>query len=100
MQTVWHRAEAYIPIVRVARVFCFSERSLFCIAQEPFDTVISFPCINRLNHNGCKIQHLTLKYTVFRLRHLFVFRSLPTVIVNNLYRLVFVIETWCVFCEA
>ena len=47
MQTVWHRAEAYIPIVSVARAFCLSEWSVFCIAYDCFDTVILFPCINR-----------------------------------------------------
>lgn len=72
MQTVWHRAETYIPIVHVARLFCLSERSVFYIAQDCFDIVISFPCINRLNHNGYKIQNLTLKHTVFGLQRLLV----------------------------
>jgi len=72
MQTVWHRAEAYIAIVRVARVFCLSERSVFYIAEDCFDSVISFPFINCLSHNGYKIEHQTLKHNVFRLRRLFV----------------------------
>lgn len=78
MQTVWHRAETYIPIVRVARLFYLSEGSVFCTAQDCFDTVISFPCFNRLNRNGYKIQHLTLKHTVFPLQLLLVcFVRLP-----------------------
>jgi hypothetical protein len=99
MQTFWHRAEAYIPIVRVARVFCLSERSVFCIAQDCFDTTISFPCINRLKQKGYKIQRLTLKRCISLTAFICAFRSLLTVIVSSIYRLVFVTETWCVFCE-
>jgi hypothetical protein len=57
MQTVWRTAEAYISIVRVAAVFCLSERTVFFIVQVCFGALITFPFINRLKLKGYKIQH-------------------------------------------
>jgi hypothetical protein len=84
MQTVWNTAEAYIPVVRVAAMFCLSERTVFCIAEDCSDTVISFPFNNSLKQNGHKVQHLTFKTHCNLLTpFMCVFFSLPIVILNS-----------------